>query len=197
MNVEELKKSLVDKTSNKSTTSKKFKLDLINNFAQENSKEYTCLEVGTHWGYTTNVLSHLFKEVITIEGVPTNIQKAMEVNKDRVNIQYVQQELYLQPWWNFNLPPYQVAFIDAGHQYHQCVSDTWNVITHCKSDFLYIVYDDFGNPHPHNGVARCVTDYKLSGHLEVLKVIGESTGFEYKPNTKLNNDEGVITLWKK
>ena len=40
MNVEELKKSLVDKTSNKSTTSKKFKLDLINNFAQENSKEY-------------------------------------------------------------------------------------------------------------------------------------------------------------
>ena len=80
MNVEELKKSLVDKTSNKSTTSKKFKLDLIENFSQENSKDYTCLEVGTHWGYTTNVLSHLFKEVITIEGVPANVEKAMEIN---------------------------------------------------------------------------------------------------------------------
>ena len=197
MNVEELKKSLVDKTSNKSTTSKKFKLDLIENFSQENSKDYTCLEVGTHWGYTTNVLSHLFKEVITIEGVQANVEKAMEINKDRNNIKYMTEELYLQPWWHFNLPPYQVAFIDAGHQYHQCVSDTYNVIAHCKSDFLYIIYDDYGNPHQTNGVSLCVTDYKLSGHLKVLGAIGESKGYEYKPNTQLNNDEGVIALWQK
>ena len=197
MNVEDLKKSLIDKTENKSTTSKKFKSDLIDNFAHENSKDYTCLEVGTHWGYTTNVLSHLFKDVITIEGVSENVEKAIDINKDRDNIKYIHDELYLQPWWNFNLPPYQVAFIDAGHQYHQCVSDTWNVITHCKSDFLYIIYDDFGNPHFSNGVARCVTDYVKSGHLKLIGGIGEAKGFEFKPNTKLNNTEGVITLWQK
>ena len=109
MNVEDLKKSLIDKTENKSTTSKKFKSDLIDNFAHENSKDYTCLEVGTHWGYTTNVLSHLFKDVITIEGVSENVEKAIDIN----NLAGKYRALYGTPFDLEELSDYQAINIDS------------------------------------------------------------------------------------
>ena len=55
-----------DKRELVKTTSLKFKKDLIDYFG-ENYQNKTCLEIGTHKGYTTRILSDLFKKVITCE----------------------------------------------------------------------------------------------------------------------------------
>ena len=47
-----------DKRQDKNTTSLKFKRDLIEFFG-EDYKDKTCLEIGTHRGYTTKILSSL------------------------------------------------------------------------------------------------------------------------------------------
>ena len=55
-------KDIPDKRQDKDTTSLKFKEQLINFFGDE-WKDKTCLEIGTNKGYTTRVLSFLFKKV--------------------------------------------------------------------------------------------------------------------------------------
>ena len=58
--------NIPDKSYYFNTTSLKFKKDLIDYFG-ENYQNKTCLEIGTHKGYTTRILSDLFKKVITCE----------------------------------------------------------------------------------------------------------------------------------
>jgi hypothetical protein len=53
-----------DKFQNFTTTSNKFKTDLLNFFQSiPESKKWNALEYGTHKGQTTRVLSFLFKNV--------------------------------------------------------------------------------------------------------------------------------------
>ena len=59
-------KGIPDKRQDKNTTSLKFKQDMIE-FLGDDYKDKTCLEIGSHRGYTTRVLSFLFKKVISCE----------------------------------------------------------------------------------------------------------------------------------
>ena len=70
-----------DKTKDKNTTSLKFKKDLIEYLGDE-YRDKICLEVGTSKGYTTRILSFLFKKVITCEIDKNLIEFAKDINKD-------------------------------------------------------------------------------------------------------------------
>ena len=59
-------KGIPDKRQDKNTTSLKFKQDMIE-FLGDDYKDKICLEIGAHRGYTTRILSFLFKEVISCE----------------------------------------------------------------------------------------------------------------------------------
>jgi len=54
-------KGIPDKRQDKNTTSLKFKKDLIEFFG-EDYKDKICLEIGTSKGYSTRLLSFLFKK---------------------------------------------------------------------------------------------------------------------------------------
>ena len=66
MNQNKILKGIPDKRQDKDTTSLKFKRDLIEFFG-EDYKDKICLEIGTNKGYSTKILSFLFKKVITCE----------------------------------------------------------------------------------------------------------------------------------
>ena len=59
-----------DKTQEKNTTSLKFKKDLIE-YLGDDYKDKTCLEIGTNKGYTTRILSFLFKKVSPVKIIKT------------------------------------------------------------------------------------------------------------------------------
>ena len=58
MNIEKILENIPDKRESKNTTSLKFKKDLIEYFKDLNLNR--CIEVGTHVGYSTRILSFLF-----------------------------------------------------------------------------------------------------------------------------------------
>lgn len=200
MGIDELLKDIPDKKEFSNTTSKQFKKDLYEILEDGNANLCTCLEVGTHHGYTTRILSHIFKTVVTLDNKPENHIIAKELNKDRDNIVYITEDVYWNTWDNFKLPPYQVAFIDCGHNFHEVISDTMNCIKHCKNDSLLFIYDDFGNPAPTNGIGMVVRGYIDSKFLEYKRELGEGEGYTYgtgKGIRTLDNYEGVICLWEK
>ena len=58
--MKDILKGIPDKREDKNTTSLKFKQDMID-FLGDDYKDKTCLEIGAHRGYTTRILSFLFK----------------------------------------------------------------------------------------------------------------------------------------
>ena len=85
--------SIPDKREDKNTTSLKFKRDLIS-YLGEDYKDKVCLEIGTSRGYSTKILSHLFKKVITCETNVELLNFAKGVNKDRDNIVFLNKDVY-------------------------------------------------------------------------------------------------------
>ena len=108
----------------RSTTSVKFKSDLIDYFMDKNLN--SVLELGTWGGHTTRILSYLFKKVITVD-MPNEFERrilgsgqAADINKDRDNITYTPLDLYRDNW---NFEEQDVVFIDADHSYNGCLKD--------------------------------------------------------------------------
>jgi protein-L-isoaspartate O-methyltransferase len=88
MNQNKILKGIPDKRQDTDTTSLKFKRDLIE-FFEKDYQDKTCLEIGTNKGYTTRMLSFLFKNVITCENDWDLLKFAEDVNKDRDNIEFL------------------------------------------------------------------------------------------------------------
>ena len=187
-------KDIPDKREYKETTSIKFKNDLINVF-KDIGQEYTCLELGTNHGHTTRILSFLFKHVVTLDWrEEPNLRMAKELNQDRNNITYIEKDVY-SPWSDLNLPIFQVALIDCGHEYDHLVSDINNCIRY-GSDSQYMIFDDYGIPG--YGVKQAIHDQinNISG-LNKIANIGEQKGDEPRSGKVLLDSEGVICLYEK
>ena len=134
-------KGIPDKRQDKNTTSLKFKKDLIEFFG-EDYKDKICLEIGTSKGYSTRLLSFLFKKVITCEINPDLITFAKNINKDRENIEFLQKDVYGTRW---DFEDIDVVFIDCDHEISAVLRDIQNAISLCKpSQELLIVFDDYG-----------------------------------------------------
>ena len=189
MNFEQILKDIPDKRQDKDTTSLKFKKDLIEFFG-EDWKDKTCLEIGTNRGYTTRILSSLFKKVITCEHKQNLIDFAKEVNKDRDNVEFINKDVYRTNW---NFEDISVVFIDCDHEINSVLSDINNSINLCKpGEELLIIFDDYGLDNPWEGVKEAISKYEDNSRFKIVKEIGHSKGWNYKPNKFLREVEGVI-----
>lgn len=185
--MQEILSNIPDKRVDKNTTSLKFKQDLIEYF--KDLKLDHCVEVGTSFGYTTYILSHIFNNVTTIDIDMNNIQKAISFNTERKNITYLHGDSTLSQWGDVK---FDVSFIDADHSYNAVVSDIKNSILHGNDD-MYIIFDDYGLPEDKPCVKIAVDDAVAIKQLEIVKFIGEPAGNEPRIGRPLIDWEGVIT----
>ena len=194
MNQDKILKGIPDKRQDKDTTSLKFKRDLIEFFG-EDYKDKICLEIGTNKGYSTKILSFLFKKVITCENDQNLIEFAKDVNKDRDNIEFIKKDVYRTTW---NFEDISVVFIDCDHEINSVLSDISNSINLCKSDEeLLIVFDDYGLDNPWEGVKEAIQKYTNTSGFSILKKIGHEKGWEYRDNKFLKDREGIICKYTK
>jgi len=182
-----------DKRQEKNTTSLKFKKDVID-FLGDKYKNKLCLEIGTHKGYTTRILSTLFKKVITCETNTDYINFAKDLNKDRDNIEFLQKDVYETSW---DFKDIDVVFIDCNHEISYVIKDIQNAINLAKENQeLLIIFDDYGLQNPWEGVKEAVDKFaKENPRFEIIKFIGEHKGSDCNPRANLRDEEGVICTY--
>ena len=119
MTIDEILALVPDKFEHKTTTSKKFKRDVYSFFDKPEFKNKTALEIGSNLGYTTFILSFLFKQVYGIN--EKEFDKADEFCKrnSRNNVKFFGQDVY-----KYGLPvdTADVIMVDALHTYPRCSS---------------------------------------------------------------------------
>ena len=157
-------------------------------------KEGSILEVSCFKGYTTNVLSSLFKKVYAVEISGGWLKKAKEYNKHRSNIEYFSVDIYNDTGWD-NLPEADVIFIDCEHSYGKVKQDLENSVKHIKGNNGLIVLDDYGR---YGVVRNAVNDtLKENKQLTFLKWMGEPEGSDCRPGKVLSDWEGVVLSYEK
>lgn len=182
-----------DKHTNFTTTSDKFKVDIWNFFSDEKFKSKVCLELGTHKGQTTRILSYLFDKVITVNKTEESLQSAKELNVDRSNIVYIPFDLYeTELETMITDEELSVVFVDAGHQTNQVVMDIERIRRHKLDVETYLIFDDFGM---HDPVYTAITRYMVAEIIEYVTDIGHNMGYNFggiPPRILKNGAEGII-----
>ena len=185
--MKEILNKVPDKRIDKNTTSLKLKEDLINFFKDKNLEN--CVEIGTSMGYSTYILSHIFKNVVSIDIDMGNIQNAMKFNTDRNNITFLYGDSTASEW-DEDIK-FDVSFIDADHSYDAVISDIKKSILHGKQG-MYIVFDDYGLPEDKPCVKVAVDEMIANGTLEFVQHVGEPAGSEPRIGRPLVDWEGII-----
>jgi len=185
--------SIPDKTEYKDTTSLKFKQDVIEFFKDKNLD--TCLEIGTNHGWTTRILSDLFKNIYTVDHKLSNTDKAKANNTDKTNITFVTADAYIPSTYS-NMPKMDVVFIDCMHTYDGVISDINTALSLMDEEKgIYFIFDDHGHPIS-TGVKQAILK-AISEGLKVETYIGQPAGYSYDATTTLIDNEGVILSYGK
>ena len=174
-----------DKTESKTTTSLKFKSDLIS-FFKDKFKDKVLVEIGTSLGYGTKIFSTIFKKVITADVSIEKINFAKDYLKSVDNIEFKLMDVYNQEWdFGENV---DVVFIDCVHDYNHIRSDINNALL-LNPELL--VMDDYGL---YPDLKRAIDEFIESGRLKSVKKIGQLPGTFYpKTENKILKDyEGII-----
>lgn len=155
-----------DKMKDQWTISATLRRDLeeqLRDFAEN----FTVLEVGSYFGYTTRLLSERFKRVIALDAVPQLLQANREYNSDRDNIFYLRFHT-LDDWGSFALNVIHVVFLDASHDFETVMQDIANCLRlHTVS---LIIFDDYG---AEPGVKAAVHEFIGRGKLRPVTFLGE------------------------
>ena len=173
-----------NKNDNKSTTSRKFKEDILRIFGN-GYKDKTLLELGCHQGNTTRVYAECFNKVIAVERDESNLMKTKEICKDVDNVEFICSDVYDK---DFQLPTVDIVHIDAGHTYESVGYDIDRCINQMNNPIL--IFDDYG----HEGrTVRDAINAKLDeGKLQLWAHIGEDKGYIAANNKVFIGREGVI-----
>jgi len=191
---ENILERIPDKRQERNTTSLKFKEDLIS-FLGDNYKNKICLEIGTHKGYSTRVLSTLFKKVITCETNTEYINFAKNLNSDRKNIDFLEKDVYNTKW---DFTDIDAVFIDCNHHIDYVMKDIYNAISLCKeNEELLLIFDDYGLDNPWEGVKESVDKFLKDIRFNLVRFIGEHKGSDCNPRANLLDEEGVICTYSK
>ena len=189
--IEQILSKIPNKRENKDTTSHEFKRDLYDFFWEDKWRERSILEVSCSRGFSSYLLSYLFKQVYAVDYERDLLDFASKFNQDRgrKNIQFIQCDIYRAPYWA-KLPKADVVFLDADHRYKSVVYDIRNAWTNILDKGGYIIIDDYGLPG--SGVHRAVEDLiKENSRLIKVDYIGEPPGsIPYR--RKLLDWEGLI-----
>jgi len=194
-------KGFPDKKDYPNTTSLKFKKDLYNYFFDSKFRDVKALEIGSHRGHTTKVMSHLFKEVITMNINPKGDDWIPMGNE---NIKYIVNDAYNGlPWHtsvsNDVLDDYfydiEVIYVDALRGYENVKMDLAHALQlQPRNKKRYIIIEDYGNVK-FDGVKHAVDEVCWWGHMEIVKGIGYPAGTEHG-TMKYNDWEAVICQTK-
>ena len=184
ISTEEILNNIPDKRENKGTTTLQFKKDLINFFKEKNIS--TVVELGTHHGYSTRILSYIFEEVLTLDINVDSVDKAKALNQDRENITYYIEDAYKYKWWDLS-EDIGAVFIDTVHTY-SCVLD--DISNYLKIDNeCFVIFDDYGL---FEEVKKAVDESMDAGVFQFIQHIGEPSGSDCRPGKELKDWEGVI-----
>ncbi len=189
--------SLKHRNSEKSTTTRKFKRDILDIFLNDNYSDKTLVEIGCHKGNSTKYLSKIFKKVFAVD--KWHLDKAKEYCRDCTNIKFIKAELYdynnngetfiADKWEDFLPPDVDVVFIDAGHEYYQIKQDIENALR-LWPDVTFI-FDDYGLPP--GEVKRAIDEHVREGNLKISKWVGDSAeDLISAAGTKFVDMEGCI-----
>jgi O-methyltransferase len=166
------------------TCSDEMRRDIADFF--KNKTQFKIVEIGSHKGYTTKVLSYMFSKVYCVDNNIEWTSFNKNYNIDRENIEYVMLDIYNDNW---NILPndMDVAFIDAGHSYEACKSDILNSINRFNN-LQYIIFDDYG---VWSGVKQVVDEMMNKNILIFEKFIG-LTDVPGPSGIVRNTYEGII-----
>lgn len=186
MTIDELLTIIPDKFEHRTTTSHKFKRDFFEYFNTPNFKNKICLEIGSNIGYSTKVLSYLFKQVIGFN--LESVEAAEKFNSDRPNVKFYAQDVY-----NTTLPVdyADIFFIDAQHTYDAVIEDTLRSLKFKSDGKKYFIFDDYG---AFPDIKKAVDDLINCDKIEIVKKIGHGTGDKFVKT--LYDYEGVICIEK-
>ena len=182
-----LLKNLSDKWDSKTTTTLRYKSELIDFFNKPEYKNKTVLEIGSSNGHSTRVLSYLFKSVTAVDILKERHTYSYEnYNKDNTNIKYVVANVYNGPW---DFGHHDIVFIDCVHDYQHVKSDIENAINIC--DKPIIIFDDYGL---FPDIKRAIDEYIESGKFEILTYLGHQKGtiIPKTQNKILKHFEGIV-----
>jgi hypothetical protein len=189
--IEKLLNTIPDKKNHISTTSHKFKRDVWEFCSQSTEfRDLLVVELGTHNGHSTHILSYLFDNVITVNVNDSIVAKEFNVN--RSNITYYQFDLYRTPWQFTNG---DVFFIDADHSYEAVCMDIENCLKLKSSlEKKIFIFDDYGVNQYEREVKAAVDKYINNGTLEVVSHIGHIPGYSFDDShgRTLSHYEGII-----
>lgn len=179
-----LLENIPDKFVHRPTTSHKFKRDVFEFFNKPEFKNKICIEWGSNLGYTTKILSYLFKEVIGFNKECAD--QAIEFNKDRPNVKYYTQDIYTT---KLPINYGDVFFVDADHSYDAVIADTLRSLTYTSVEKKYFIYDDYGAI---GDVKKAVDDMILCEKIAIVKNIGHDVNEKF--THKLQGSEGLICI---
>ena len=103
ISIEEILKDIPDKKDYPNTTSKKFKKDLYNFFSDSKFRGVKALEIGTHRGHTTKLMSHVFDKVITMNINDKGSDWIPNQEEDKSIIYFVNDSYGGRPWPGRNI----------------------------------------------------------------------------------------------
>ena len=176
---------LPDKPEVTGTTSLKFKEDVFNFFYPQ-SQDSSIVEFGSYRGHFTVLFSKIFNQVYSIDHA-TN--EYYDINtKGLKNVKKYIHDLYKANISKLNLSNVDVVVIDAVHTYNAVRVDTNSAHT-ILNKYGYLIYDDYG---AFIEVKHAVDSLVKENQIKIVKYVGESEGYSYKDNHKLNAKEGVI-----
>ena len=181
-----LLKGILDKLESKTTTSRKWKADLIDFFNKPQYKSLKSLEVGSSLGHSTRIFSTLFGEVTALDNLAERHEKSSKMNSDRTNIIYRVMDVYAEKWDFDNM---DIVYIDCIHTYENIKQDIDNALNLFDNPLL--VFDDYGL---FPDLMKAIDEYITQGKLKVVKRIGQYPGMIY-PKTQnkiLKGREGLI-----
>ena len=169
------------------TTSTKFKQDLVEVF-KHGYDDKVCLELGSHRGYTSKLLSRYFSKVIAVDN-DKDFQDFAKQYWNSDNIEYHLKDIYKDEWSFINCDPH-VVYIDCVNDYDHRKRDIDRCINYFSNPLLIIT--DYGL---FPGVKQIVDEYVDMGKLVIERTIGMPVGTHYPRCTQqkfLLDWEGVI-----